>query len=217
MAGVFITFEGTEGSGKSTHAAHVAKRIAALKRDVVTTREPGGTPLGERIREVIKHDPAANGMSSEAETLLFQTSRAELVRRVIRPALERGAVVICDRFTDSTMAYQGAGRGMDRAQLIDVCRFATGGLTPNLTILMDVDVDTSLRRMKERNQKAGIPADRIEVEDRLFHQRIRQGFLDLAAANHKRIRRVDARGSFDAVATVVWNHVTDFIGVAHDA
>lgn len=217
MAGVFITFEGTEGSGKSTHAAHVVRRIAALKREVIATREPGGTPLGERIRDVIKHDPSANGMSAEAETLLFQTSRAELVRRVIRPAIERGAVVICDRFTDSTLAYQGAGRGLNLGQLAAVCNFATGGLVPNLTILMDVDVDTSLRRMQERNEKAGIPTDRIEAEDRQFHERIRQGFLTLATANPGRIKRVDAVGSFDTVAAEVWRHVGGCIGAGHDA
>lgn len=208
MKGRFITFEGVEGSGKSTHVAQVVGRLAGTGREIVATREPGGTPLGERIRHLLKEDPAGRGMSGRTETLLFQAARAELIRGVIQPALDRGAIVICDRFVDSTLAYQGGGRELDPVAVEAACRFATGGLMPDLTVLLDVDVETSLQRMTARNDKAGIAADRIERENRSFHERVRQVYLDVAAADPGRVHRVDATQSFEIVAAEVWTLIS---------
>lgn len=169
--GLFITFEGGEGSGKSTQARLLKERLEREARTVVLVREPGGTPLGEEVRRLLLHRETE--LTPQTEMLLFLAARAELVRRVILPALERGDVVICDRFSDSTLAYQGYGRGLDLDEIRRLDSWATGGLLPDLTVLLDVPVEVG----HERN-RAG--EDAFEREDDAFHQRVREAYRALA-------------------------------------
>ncbi len=205
MNGVFITFEGAEGCGKTTQLGKLAERLRADGRDVVTTREPGGTPAGEAIRGILQHDTAGSDICAAAETLLFEASRAQLVQRVIRPALDRGAVVLCDRFADSTTAYQGYGRGFDIEDLLALHDFALGGTWPVLTILLDVSVEEGFRRLRARNAGQGTTLDRMERESQDFHRRVAEGFRDMARRWPQRFRLVDASGAPDAVHAVIWD------------
>jgi dTMP kinase len=201
MPGLFITFEGGEGSGKSTQIARLAERLRARGLDPVVTREPGGTPLAEGIRALLldaSHPPGAL-----AEAFLMEAARAELVAGVIRPALAAGRVVLCDRFDDSTLAYQGAGRGLDGALLRELNRAATGGLTPGLTLLFDLHPTTGLAR---RAGATGAP-NRLDREPPDFHARVRERFLELAAADPARFIVLDASGSPEALDTQVWEAV----------
>src|SRR6185436_2101322 len=150
MSGLFITFEGTEGGGKSTQITRLAERLKGLNFKVLSLREPGGTPIGEEIRHTLKHSDANHAMTAEAELLLMNASRAQLVREVIRPALARGEAVLCDRFYDSTVAYQGYGRQLDLAHVRSVIEFAVGNTIPNLTLLLRVPVEVSEARRVER-------------------------------------------------------------------
>ena len=202
--GLFITFEGPEGSGKSTHIAKLAARLRGIGYKVVMTREPGGTPAGEAIRHVLQHDMRGENMSPEAETLLFLASRAQLVRRVILPELRKGACVISDRFADSTIAYQGYGRGLNVDDLLRLNRFAVGEAVPDITILLDVDVERGFTRLKERNRKKKASHDRIERENILFHRKVREGYLKLARKWPKRFCVVDANGGLNEVEDAVW-------------
>lgn len=211
--GTFITFEGPEGGGKSTHARLLADRLRAIGKSVLLTREPGGTPTGEAIRTLLQHDGAGEAPVNRAEVLLFCASRAQLVERVITPALARGEWVICDRFTDSTLAYQGYGRGLDLPELRVMNAFATGGVVPDLTLLLDVDAETGLARIAQRHGANGHVPDRIEREALRFHQRLRQGFLELAANEPKRFRVIDTRPPSAAVAAAVWQAVDDGLKV----
>jgi dTMP kinase len=183
--GVFITFEGGEGSGKSTQIALLADRLTTAGAEVVRVREPGGTLVGDRVRDLLL-DPAHTGLDPRAELLLYEASRAALVAEVIAPALERGAVVLCDRFFDSTVAYQGAGRGLDASMVRTLNAYASAGLTPDVTIVLDIDPVVGLERA------TGMGADRLEAEDVVFHQRVRAGFLALAAEEPDRMVVVDA-------------------------
>ena len=199
--GRLIAFEGVEGAGKSTQLELLRQALEGRRgppvgrsREVVVTREPGGTPAGERIRAVLL-DPEVE-LHPRAEALLFAAARAELVEAVIRPALERGAVVLCDRYLDSSLAYQGGARGLGLGPVTDVNRFATGGLLPDLVVLLDLDPASGLRR------RAGKP-DRIEGQDLDFHRRVRQAFRDLAAADPGRFAVVDAAAPVPEVATRV--------------
>lgn len=192
--GRLIAFEGVEGSGKSTQLELLRRVLEGRGREVVVTREPGGTPAGERVRAVLL-DPEAE-LHPRAEALLFAAARAELVEAVIRPALERGAVVLCDRYLDSSLAYQGAGRGLGQSPVEEVNRFATGGLLPDLVVLLDLDPASGLRRR-------GGQLDRIEAQDLGFHQRVRQAFRDLAAADPERFAVVDAAAPVPEVAARV--------------
>ena len=206
--GRLIAFEGVEGSGKSTQLELLRRVLegrggpgdrrggppVSQGREVVVTREPGGTPAGERVRSVLL-DPEVE-LHPRAEALLFAAARAELVEAVIRPALERGAVVLCDRYLDSSLAYQGAARGLGQGPVEEVNRFATGGLLPDLVVLLDLDPASGLRR------RAG-QLDRIEAQDLGFHQRVRQAFRDLAAADPDRFAVVDAAASVPEVAVRV--------------
>jgi dTMP kinase len=192
--GRLIAFEGVEGSGKSTQLELLRRVLEGRGREVVVTREPGGTPAGERVRSVLL-DPEVE-LHPRAEALLFAAARAELVEAVIRPALERGAVVLCDRYLDSSLAYQGAARGLGQGPVEEVNRFATGGLLPDLVVLLDLDPASGLRR------RAG-QLDRIEAQDLGFHQRVRQAFRDLAAADPDRFAVVDAAASVPEVAVRV--------------
>lgn len=209
MKSCFITFEGPEGCGKSTQLAMLAERLRSEGHEVVTTREPGGTPLGEAVRAILQHDAAGQDVAPQSETLLFEASRAQLVEHVIRPALQRGAVVLCDRFADSTTAYQGYGRGFDLDTLMSLHRFAVGETWPDVTILLDVDVEVGLNRLQDRKGKDGQPEapDRMERECLAFHHRVMQGFRDMAQRWPERIRRVDGTGDVHCVHARIWDSV----------
>ena len=189
--GRLIAFEGVEGSGKSTQLELLRRLLEERGREVLVTREPGGTPAGERVRALVL-DPAVE-LHPRAEALLFAAARAELVEAVIRPALERGAVVLCDRYLDSSLAYQGGARGLGRGPVEQINRFATGGLLPDLVVLLDLDPAAGLAR------RARDP-DRIEAQDLGFHRRVRDAFRDLAAAEPGRFAVVDAAAPVEEVA-----------------
>lgn len=196
--GSFIVFEGPEGGGKTLQAAALAGWLRSHGHDVVQCREPGGTPLGERIRDVLLgRDDCA--ILPEAETLLLSAARAQLVRAVIRPALRSGAVVICDRFVASTLAYQGGGSGLPEPPLREISRFATGGLEPDLVLLLDVPVEIGLgRRM---NDPASV--NRIDLAGRAFHERVRDTFLRLASASPAQWTVIDATRPAEQVADAI--------------
>ncbi len=201
---MFITFEGPEGGGKSTQILLLAERLRRQGYGVVLTREPGGTAIGDQIRDVL-HDTANTAMSPTAELLLYSASRAQHVAEVIRPALAAGQVVLCDRFADSSMAYQGFGRGLDRAMLAALTAIATGGLTPDLTLLLDLDVEHGLARRAERGEEM----NRLDLEAVGFHQRVRAGYHALAAAEPARWVSLDADRPVTAVAADVWRVVAE--------
>jgi len=198
MAGRFITLEGPEGAGKTVVAKRLARELEGRGHDVVSTREPGGTALGERLRAILLSQRSLEDgapIDARADALLFNAARAQLVAEVIRPALGRGATVICARYTDSTLAYQGYGAGLSIAELRALATVATGGLVPDLTILLDVPPQVGLSR------KTGASRNRFESAfDLEFHERVRAGFLDLAAAEPGRFRVVDSTRPIDVVA-----------------
>ncbi len=203
MTGRFISFEGGEGCGKTTHIALLAERLRGLGVETVLTREPGGTPLCEAIRGLLQFDAGGEPPTPEAEALLFCASRAQLISNVIRPALERGAWVLCDRFSDSTLAYQGYGRGFDLASLRALIDFATGGLVPDLTFLLEASVETRNGRLDAR-YGTGVGADRFEREEDDFHRRVREGFEALAASAPDRIVRIDTERPLEETAAAIW-------------
>jgi dTMP kinase len=211
MRGVFITFEGPEGSGKTTQSGRLCSRLREAGIEVVATREPGGTRTGELIREILQHERAGEPLHPEAEVLLFAASRAQLVRDVIRPALQRGACVISDRFADSTTAYQGYGRGFDLDQILAINAFAMAGISPDLTLLLDVDVASGVARMRRRNTEASRPQDRFEREDAAFHEKVRAGYLATAKRFPERIRILDTTREPDAVAGDIWRIVSSLL------
>ena len=200
--GRFITFEGGEGCGKSTQVVRLAAALEERGLKVLLTREPGGTRLSELIRTLLK-DEAEDPPVDRAELLLFLAARAQLVRNVIAPALEAGTWVISDRFSDSTVAYQGYGRGLPVDFVRQANDFACEGLRPDLTFLLDLDPATAERRMRGREAATNTSADRIERAGSGFHARLRRGFLELAAADAPRFSVVDASKSPDEVAGVV--------------
>ena len=202
MRGKFITFEGPEGGGKSTHVQELAKQLRAEGRTVLVTREPGGTPLAEKIRSLLR-DELDDPPVTRSEVLLFLAARAQVVSQVIRPALARGEWVLCDRFADSTFAYQGYGRGIDVGLLKNFNDFATEGLMPDLTILLDVPLEVSRARLAERQAATATSADRIEQAGSMFHRRLRDGFLELARAEPNRFVTIDATGDKDKVSADV--------------
>ena len=187
LKGLFITFEGLDGCGKSTQMELLAEALAVRGYVVTVTREPGGTPLGEGIRDMLL-DPRHHGMSARAEALLYAAARAHLVEQVIRPALEDGQVVLCDRYIDSSLAYQGYGRGLGTDYIMLVNDWGTDGLYPDLTLFLDLDDAVRSTRL------AAVP-DRLEAEDEAFHQRVAHGYRELLMLHRHRIRRVDATGS----------------------
>ncbi len=211
--GKFITFEGPEGGGKTTQAKRLIQRLETAGHEVIYTREPGGTPTGEAIRNILQHDTTGEEISSAAEVLLFAASRAQLVAHVILPALDRGAWVVCDRFADSTTAYQGYGRGFDPEQMLAINGFAIDGATPDLTFLLDLDLDEGFRRLAIRHQEKASPLDRIEQEARSFHERVRQGYLDLARRYSDRFRVIDSMREEDTVHQDIWECVTRECGL----
>ncbi len=189
--GLFVTFEGSEGCGKSTQIKRLADWLHETGHPCVTTREPGGTPAGDRIRDLLQHAPEGHGLVPEAELFLFAASRAQLVREVIRPALERGDVVISDRFHDSTEVYQGVARQLTHDMTATVNGFAIGETLPDITFLLDMDAGEAHRRIQRRDR----PADRMESEPLAFYEAVRQGYLRAAAAEPTRFHVLDANRS----------------------
>ena len=204
MSGLFLSFEGGEASGKSVQAKRLAERLVAAGREVVAVREPGSTPVGERVRDIVLHAQEIP-LGANAQALLYSTARAQLVRDVIRPALAAGKIVIVDRFYDSTLAYQGYGHGADLTQLRAVTDFAVGDTRPDRTLLLDLPVDAAEQRAATR--KPGRAWDRFEAEARAFHERVREGYLRLAAAEPQRFAVIGADRDIDTVATEVWRVV----------
>jgi dTMP kinase len=205
LNGLFITFEGTEGCGKSTQIRLLAGRLRGLDYACRVLREPGGTAVGEEIRHTLKHSAADRSMTAEAELLLMNASRAQLVREVIRPALLAGEIVLCDRFYDSTTAYQGYGRGLDLGFLRAVIEFAVEDARPDLTLLLTVPVSVSETRRQKRADESGPLRDRFEESDRDFFLRVEEGYRAIAAAEPERIRAIDGTGSVDAVSEQIWS------------
>lgn len=219
MNGIFITFEGTEGGGKSTQIKLLAERLRGLGLVVRVLREPGGTPIGEEIRHTLKHSECNHAMTPEAELLLMNASRAQLVREVIRPALAAGQVVLCDRFYDSTTAYQGYGRMLNKEMVGAIVDFAVGTTRPDLTLLLKVPVTVSeARRQLRLNAAQGEAAasvagqhppvrDRMEEADREFFERVELGFDAIAQAEPDRVKAIDATAEVGEVASAIWNSV----------
>jgi dTMP kinase len=205
--GLFLTLEGPEGSGKSTHAPRLAEYLRSLGRDVLLTREPGGTSIGDQIRSIL-NDHANAAMQPRAESLLFCASRAQLVSQMIRPHLEQGGTVVCDRFSDSSIAYQGYGHGLDRTVLLSICNFATGGLQPHLTLLLDLPVEIGLTR-RRHGPGDWNRLDALEVE---FHRKVRQGYLELARQEPSRWIRIDAEKEEEEVWLQILKAVESRLG-----
>jgi len=204
VSGLFLSFEGGEASGKSVQAKLLADRLRAEGRDVVTVREPGSTPVGERVRDIVLHARDIP-LAPNAQALLYSTARAQLVRDVVRPALAEGKIVIVDRFYDSTLAYQGYGHGADLEQLRAVTAFAVGDTRPDRTILLDLTLEAAERRAATR--KPGRAWDRFEAEARAFHERVGEGYRRLAAAEPHRFVVIRADRDIEAVAADVWREV----------
>ena len=200
--GLFVTFEGPEGGGKTTQARLLAARLEAAGQPVLLAREPGGTAVGERIRELVLDPALEPGPLATTEALLFCAARAELVERVIRPALAAGVAVVCDRFMDATLAYQGYGGGLDLDGLERVIRFATGGLAPDRTLLLDVPPSIGL----DRRRRDGA-LNRLDEAELDYHERVRAGYLELAAREPGRWSVIDAASGSEQVAQAVWDAV----------
>lgn len=198
--GFFITFEGSEGSGKSTQIRRLAARLRRAGHRVVVGREPGGTPIGEKIRHLLQFSRAGDAMAAETELLLFGANRAQHTREVILPALLRGDIVISDRYADSSAVYQGAGRRLDAGFVARMNRFATGGLEPHLTFVLDLDPAEGLRRARKKTRRS----DRMEAQRMAFYRAVREGFRRLARAEPRRVKLVDARAGVGEVAERVW-------------
>lgn len=197
----FITLEGPEGSGKTSHMAPLSRWLESQGWLVLCTREPGGTSISEQIRSVI-HDLKNKEMHPHTETLLYQAARAQIVEQVIRPALAKGGIVLCDRYADSTLAYQGYGHQQNLDEVRALINYATGGLQPDLTVLLDLDVEIGLTRSSQRRSHGG-EWNRLDAYELEFHQRVRQGYLDLVKAEPQRWVVVDAALSWQEVQTTL--------------
>lgn len=202
--GVFISFESSEGCGKSTQIARLRERLDAIDIEYLVTREPGGTPIGEKIRDLLQYAPEGEAMAAEPELLLFAASRAQLVRQEIEPALAAGRWVIADRFLDSTTVYQGAGRALDREAVEAINRFAVGKCLPDLTIVLDMDVAVARARAKVASEAEGIH-DRMENLDEDFYQRVREGYQKLADRDPGRLKLIDADTTPEVVSDAIWS------------
>ncbi len=208
MTGTFITFEGIDGSGKSTQLRMLASVLRLRGLEVVQTREPGGTPLGRRLREVLLD--TQEQVDPLAELLLYAADRTQHVRGLVRPALEPGHIVLSDRYADATVAYQGAGRGFEPALISEVVALATGGLQPELTLLFDLPVAASRARARRRSDD-GEPGDRLDLEDAGFHTRVRDAYLEIARAEPARVRIIDANHSIEETHARVLEIVTPLL------
>jgi dTMP kinase len=213
MKGLFLTFEGTEGSGKSTQIPLLAERLRSLGRHVRTLREPGGTPIGEEIRHTLKHSKANEAMTPEAELLLMNASRAQLVREVIRPALAAGEIILSDRFYDSTTAYQGYGRQLDLKMVRSIIDAAVGDTRPDLTLLflLPYEVAEQRRLARQPTLPMSIQRDRIEEAGRSFFERAANGYEAIAAAEPNRVRTVDANGTVKEISAKIWKLVEPLV------
>lgn len=205
--GLFITFEGIDGAGKSTQLKLLSTRLREQGKTVLETAEPGGTAIGMQIRRILL-DASNPELSAMTELLLLFACRAQNLEEAILPALDQGLIVLCDRFTDSTIAYQSAGRGLPIDTVLAIDRIACDGLTPHLTLYLDIDVQTALERARARNLEDDAPATRIEEQTAEFHTRVRDAYLDLAATQTERIRLVDGLGPREEVAERIWTLVT---------
>jgi len=207
MEGKFITFEGPEGSGKSTQIRLLAEKLESHGIEVSCTREPGGTATGEAIRNILQHDAVDEPLADRAELLLFTASRAQLMNQIILPKLKAGSWILCDRFIDSTIAYQGFARGMDIDTLDRINDFAISGRKPDLTILLDLDIERGFERLTDRYAGGAGAADRFEREAREFHHRVREGYHTLAEHEPNRFRIIDSDQEIDVVSAAIWNVV----------
>jgi dTMP kinase len=205
--GAFITFEGSEGCGKSTQVKRLASRLEQTGLRVLITREPGGTAIGEKIRDLLQFAPESFAMAPETEVLLFEASRSQLVRETIRPALEQGAIVISDRFFDSTTVYQGVARKLDHGIVATLNDFAVGASGPDLTIILDVDVATARERMRRRVRPVEV-IDRMEEEPLEFYERVCEAYRDLARREPNRFLLIDGSRSPDEIAEHIWDAVS---------
>jgi len=203
-SGKLISFEGSEGSGKSTQIARLAAHFQKTQREVVTTREPGGTEIGEQIRNIIVHNSKGDEMCAETELLLFTAARAQLVREVIAPAIMRGAIVLSDRFLDSSTVYQGIGRNLAADPVARINRFAVGNVMPDLTVVIDVPTEVSLARLKQR--ASDLP-DRMERENLDFYTKVREGYLVLARGMPERFLVIDGTKSAESIEKKIWTEV----------
>ena len=204
MSGYFITFEGSEGCGKTTQIEALAKALEAQGKTVLITREPGGTLIGEKIRNLLQNPGYKNEISDMAELLLFSASRAELIASRIQPALKRGEIVICDRFYDSTYVYQGLGRAIGMEIVEQLNQITVGTLKPDLTILLDVDAKVGIERAKSRQSGE---LDRIENESLVFFEAVRNGYIELAKKEPERFKTIDGLLSVDAIKAIIWDTV----------
>lgn len=211
LKGLFITFEGTEGSGKSTQISLLAERLRSAGHRVRTLREPGGTPIGEEIRHTLKHSKDNDAMTAEAELLLMNASRAQLVREVIRPALAAGEIVLCDRFYDSTTAYQGHGRQLDLRVVQKIIDVAVGDTRPDLTLLLLVPHEVSEKRRLARQSTLPFMRDRLEEADRAFFERVAMGYQAIAAVEPDRVRALDATGAVEDLSERIWTEVQSLL------
>ena len=209
-SGKFISFEGSEGCGKSTQIERLTKRLENLKIDVIHTREPGGTDLGESIRHLLQHAPEGENMTPESELLLFASSRAQLVREVIAPAIKKGTYVIADRFLDSTSIYQGVARGADESFLSHVHNFTVGDYYPNCTFLLDISVEEGRKRIESRS---GGELDRMEREPDSFFEKVRSGYLNLADSEPERFEVLDGSLSVDVIEAQIWEKLVKKYGI----
>jgi dTMP kinase len=207
MKGLFITFEGTEGSGKSTQVPLLVERLREWGHRVRIFREPGGTPIGEEIRHTLKHSHANAAMTAEAELLLMNASRAQLVREVIRPALAGGQIIVCDRFYDSTTAYQGYGRQLDLPTVRHVIDLAVGQTRPDLTLFLKIPQTVSEQRLRSRQATMPFIRDRMEEADRAFFERVAKGYDAIAEAEPKRVHVINAAGTVAEVQSAIWRLV----------
>ena len=208
--GVLISFEGSEGSGKSTQIAHLAEQLQEVGREVVSTREPGGTEIGEQVRNIIVHNSKGDEMCAETELLLFAASRAQLVREIIAPNLLKGVVVLCDRYIDSSTVYQGVARNLSLDPVQQINQFAVGNVLPDLTIVLDVPTGVSLNRI---NQRASDLPNRMERENIDFYKKVRDGYLVLARSLPRRFFVVDGTQPEDKVRRLIWAEVKKRLGV----
>jgi len=204
--GYLISFEGSEGSGKSTQVSRMATRFEAAGYDVVVTREPGGTAIGEEIRHILKHSGSGERMTPEAELLLFAASRAQLVREVIQPAVDAGKIVLCDRFMDSTTVYQGVGRRLQSGPVHMINTFAVGDLAPDVTVVIDIPAEVGFERLRHR--VTDLP-DRMEEENIEFYRKVREGYLMLAKALPERFIVVDGLLDRDTVEEEIWKRLRE--------
>jgi dTMP kinase len=207
MKGLFITFEGTEGCGKSTQVKLLAELLHALGHRVRLLREPGGTPIGEEIRHTLKHSLHNHAMAAETELLLMNASRAQLVREIIRPALAADEIILCDRFYDSTTAYQGYGRQLDLEKVKSAIGFAVGETNPDLTLLLHVPPEVSAERLRSRQETLPFVRDRIEEADRKFFERVAHGFGIIAANEPQRVKVINGAQPVETVCAAIWEIV----------